>query len=220
MGVCRLAAFAAAAQVVLLVLCANASASDACPTDASLPTVAAASDVAAALVCDINAARAQQGLRPLNWDTRLSAAAQWTANDMAARHYVAHVTPGGVDLARRVDTSSYSPPADVPWSLAENLGWGTTALSTPQAIVAGWMSSAPHRANILDADLEDVGVGIAQGAISVGGETGTIYVADFGVRGTPASAAAPVVHSRAARHRHRRSVRRHHPRHSRRARRR
>lgn len=218
MGLCRLAAFAAAAPLVLLGFCANASASDACPTDANLPTAVAAADVATALVCDINAVRSQQGLRPLNWDTRLSSAAAWMANDMAARHYVAHVTPDGVDLAGRVGPTGYIP-ADAPWSLAENLGWGTGVLSTPQAIVAGWMTSAPHRANILDPDLEDVGVGIAQGAISDGGETGTIYVADFGVRGTPASAAAPVVHSRAARHRHRRSVRRHHARHAHRARR-
>src|SRR5436190_1372105 len=67
--------------------------------------------------------------------------------------------------------------ADAPRALAENLGWGTGVLSTPQAIVAGWMTSAPHRANILDPDLEDMGVGIAQRAISDGGETGTIYIA-------------------------------------------
>lgn len=223
MGLCRFAAFGAAAQLVLLAFCANASASDACPTDTNRPTLATASDAAMAIVCDINQVRAQQGLPTLNPDTRLWSAAQWMANDMAARHYAAHVTPDGVDLAGRVDPTGYIPTSDAPWSLAENLGWGTNTLSTPQATVAGWMNSAPHRANILDPDLQDIGVGIAQGAITIGGDSGMIYVADFGMRGAPGTATAPAPSTapvvrrrgRAARHRHRASFHRHHVLHSR-----
>src|SRR2546423_1492948 len=84
--------------------------------------------------------------------------------------------------------------------------------ATASAIVDGWMGSPAHRDNILDADLRDVGIGVAQGAITAGGPSGTIYVADFGTRGTAtatvrrgrAHARRSRAHARRARHhRHR-----------------
>jgi uncharacterized protein YkwD len=189
MGVRGLAALATA-QVILLAVCANASAAKpsaelGCPEESVLPTLATASDAALAVLCDINAVRADNGLRPLRWDWRLWASAQWMASDMAARHYAAHVTPDGVGLAERIAPTGYIP-ANAAWELAENLGWGTSVLSTPLAIVTGWMDSPPHRENLLDPSLEDVGVGMAEGAVTEDGESGMIYVADFGMRGKPA----------------------------------
>jgi uncharacterized protein YkwD len=169
---------------MLFVFCASASASPDCPADTIQPTVDTGYDGAMAMVCDLNAMRVQNGLRPLRWDWRLWSAAQVMAADMAARHYAAHVTPEGVGLADRIQPTGYIP-SNAEWELAENLGWGTSVLSTPLAIVTGWMNSDHHRENILDPDLEDVGVGIALGAITDGGQSGIIYVADFGMRADP-----------------------------------
>jgi uncharacterized protein YkwD len=35
------------------------------------------------------------------------------------------------------------------WHVAENIAWGTGPNSTPRSIVADWMASPEHRANIL-----------------------------------------------------------------------
>jgi uncharacterized protein YkwD len=199
MGV-RLLAACVAVQLVLLALCANASASPACPTDELKPTLENAYDTAMSVVCDINAARTDHGLKPLRWDWRLWVAAQRMANDMAARRYASHVTPEGQTLANRVAPTGYIPPTPT-WLLAENLGWGTSVLSTPLSIVIGWIQSPEHRENMLDPQLEDIGVGIQEGAISENGQVGTIYVADFGMRGTPI--ASIKIHGRAGRSRKR-----------------
>ena len=181
MGARRLAA-TAAAPLVLLALCASASASEACPADVVEPTTDTAPAAALAVLCDVNVVRAEHGLRPLRWDSRLSNGARKLAADMAAHNYFSHVTPDGLRLEDRIRPTGYI----AGWStlLTENLGWGTNALSSPLSIVLGWMDSAGHRRNVLDPAMRDMGVGVAEGAVSEGGPTGVIYVADFGRRGT------------------------------------
>src|SRR4051794_3106652 len=188
----RRAALGVAAQLMLLAICSNASASQACPADLTQPTLDAAYDSATAVVCDINVMRSQNGLKPLSWSSELWAGAQGLADDMAARHYASHTTPDGKTLAERIEPTGYIPSTPT-WFLAENLGWGTNVLSTPLALVLGWMDSPAHRENVLDPQLEDIGVGMQEGAITDGGDVGTIFVADFGTRGTPTAAPHPVV---------------------------
>jgi uncharacterized protein YkwD len=184
MGVRRFAVAAVAAQLVLLAIASTASASVACPADLTQPTLATGYDAAMAVVCDINVFRAQNGVKPLRWDWRLWQAAQDQASDMAARHYAAHTTPEGKGLADRVEPTGYIPNGPN-WFLGENLGWGTNYLSTPLAIVYGWLDSPEHRENMLDPQFRDIGVGINEGAITENGQSGIIYVADFGMRATP-----------------------------------
>lgn len=115
-------------------------------------------------------------------------AAQGMAADMAARHFFAHVTPDGLTLADRVAPTGYLPENDV-WLLTENLAWGLGDMSSPLAIAFGWMNSPEHRLNLLDPEVQDVGIGVTPGPDDMGG---MIYVADFGSRGqapTPPTAA-------------------------------
>jgi uncharacterized protein YkwD len=184
MGVRRLAVVAAAAQLLLLAFVSNASASVACPADQAQPSLDTAYDAAMAIVCDINLYRVQNGLRPLQWDWRLWRAAQDQANDMAANHYFAHGSSDGRSLPDRERPTGYIPNGPS-WLLGENLGWGTSYLSTPLAIVAGWIDSPEHRENMLDPDFRDIGIGMNQAAISANGQSGMIYVADFGMREEP-----------------------------------
>jgi uncharacterized protein YkwD len=181
MGVRRLAA-AAAVPLVLLALSASASASAACPGDVVAPTSDTARDAALAVVCDLNVIRAEHGLRPLRSDWRLSNGAQRMAADMASHQYFSHVTPDGRRLVDRIAPTGYTRATSV--LLAENLGWGSNELSSPLEIVLGWMDSPAHRRNVLDPALRDVGVGVVEGAVSEGGPSGMIYVADFGSRAT------------------------------------
>jgi uncharacterized protein YkwD len=186
MGARRPAAFAAVAQFVALAICANASASSTCGATGVQPTAATASDAAATIVCEINGLRAAGGLPPLRSNPRLAWGAQRFAHDMASRHYFSHVTPGGVGLTARVRRTGYLKGAA--WSsLSEDIDWGSSVFSTPLAATQGWMQSPPHRKNILDPGMHDIGVGVAQGAAWPGGEQGVFYVADFGWRQTARS---------------------------------
>src|SRR5437588_8679634 len=100
MGARRVAAHAAAAQLMLFAFSGNAAAAG-CPA-ASVQPGAAPGGAAVAVVCELNVIRGNGTLRPLQADTRLAAAAQHLADDMAARHYFSHVTPEGVGLAQRI----------------------------------------------------------------------------------------------------------------------
>ena len=42
----------------------------------------------------------------------------------------------------------------------ENIAWG---YRSPQAVVDGWMNSPGHRANILNEDFHQMGVGVVPG---------------------------------------------------------
>jgi hypothetical protein len=80
------------------------------------------------------------------------------------------------------------------WTAGENIAWGTGDLATPASIVDGWMHSAGHRANILDPDFGQVGIGIAAGAPQGRYDDAGTYVNDFASGGAQA-AAAPRKHA-------------------------
>jgi len=176
-------------HLVLLVSCAvllvaqPAVAGATCVGADDLPDARNVQVVAQATLCLINEQRSAEGLRalvPSEPLTRLSAA---YANYMVGHQFFEHTTPSGVTLEQRLAIVAYD------WQDAgENLAWGQGTLSTPAQRVSGWMASPPHRANILDADYREVGVGIALGAPVADAPGSATYVTDFG---TPAPHAAP-----------------------------
>ncbi|WP_084263430.1 sigma-70 family RNA polymerase sigma factor [Actinomadura formosensis] len=104
----------------------------------------------------INAERAGAGCRPLRVSPALHRAAQRHSADMAARGVLDHGGAGGDDPGERITAAGFG------WSVwAENIAQGP---STPPAVVAGWMNSPGHRANILDCRLTMVGIGVVRGA--------------------------------------------------------
>lgn len=113
-------------------------------------TVVESSTFEERVVIAVNWYRAQAGLAPLTMQTPLmNAAAKYTAV-MAAADEIGHDV-GGTTLGDRITAEGY-----VWWTCGEDVGAGYT---TPEAVVAGWMNSSGHRANILNADFVDVGVG-------------------------------------------------------------
>jgi uncharacterized protein YkwD len=66
--------------------------------------------------------------------------------------------------------------------VGENIALGTMQLATPAAIVASWMKSPGHRANILDGRFRDSGMGVVAKAPSryTGGQRGATYTQQFG----------------------------------------
>lgn len=119
---------------------------------ASSPDQAAAFE--AQVVKLTNAQRTAHGCPALRTDHRLQLAAIEHSVDMQARDYFAHETPDGVSPWTRIKAQGYPDPS------AENIAMGQ---STPQAVVAAWMASPGHRANILNCASKAVGVGVRLG---------------------------------------------------------
>jgi uncharacterized protein YkwD len=100
-----------------------------------------------------NRDRAAHGLHPLEWDTSLASAAREHAQRMAQRNQLSHQFPGEAPMQDRARQ------AGARFSLiAENVAEGPSVIG----LHTQWMNSPPHRANLLDPDLNSVGIAIVQ----------------------------------------------------------
>jgi len=131
----------------------------------------------AAVVCAVNIERATRSRPPLTARPELATAARRHARDMVARNYFAHTSPSGRTFVDRLRTAGYLVPGDA-WAAGEALAWGDEERSTPAAIVAAWMRSAPHRRLLLRRRYREIGVGIARGTPF--GGAGATYAAELG----------------------------------------
>jgi uncharacterized protein YkwD len=147
----------------------------ACAGSSLVPAIGATAPVAQAVLCLINQQRATAGLPALNDAPLLDAAAGAYAAQMVAQDFFDHTAPDGTTFASRIAATGYAFT-----SAGENIGYGSGLDTTAAAMVAAWMGSAPHRANILEPSFGDLGVGVAPAA--PGGGAGATYVADFGSR--------------------------------------
>jgi uncharacterized protein YkwD len=103
------------------------------------------------LLQSINRERRSAGLPALHWDDALASAARQHAGVMATNHSVAHTLPGEPSLPGRATHAG----AHFAW-LSENV----VESSDVATANAQFMNSPTHRANILDADMDTVGIGI------------------------------------------------------------
>ena len=136
-----------------------------------------------AVECLVNKQRAQHGEPPLLASAQLEAAAQSHAEDMISNDYFEHISPSGVTPVDRMRASGYIPNEQVGYVVGENLAWGTLSLSTPQAIVAAWVASPGHLANILEGQYVETGIAVlpsVPAALSEG-SPGATYAQEFGV---------------------------------------
>lgn len=91
---------------------------------------------------------------PLVMESALLCAARVHSLDMAERGFFGHDNPDGEDPFERMRRAGYRFSA-----AGENIAAGQ---STPQMVVDGWMQSAGHCRNIMDADYSELGVGYVQ----------------------------------------------------------
>lgn len=98
----------------------------------------------------VNQERAAHDLPPLVMDDRLLVAAQGHALDMATHDFVGHMGSDGSTAGQRIAAAGYA------GAWGENAAGG---FSTPESVVDAWMGSAGHRANILNASFDHIGVG-------------------------------------------------------------
>lgn len=117
-----------------------------------------------------NRERTRADLTPLRRSADLSRAAQLQAEQMAAAGKLAHEIPGShyPTLSSRLKLVGY------PYrSAGENVAEGYTSGA---GLMASWMTSPPHRANILSARYTETGVGMARST------SGRVYTAQVFAR--------------------------------------
>lgn len=153
-----------------------------CPEAGLRPTSVDLNLIRAAILCLVNRERAAQGERALAPDMRLQHAAQAHTDSMAYRDYFEHDGPRGDTPLSRMRAAGYLYSSQVSYEVGENIGWGTLWEGTPQAVVAAWMASPGHRANILDARFRSTGIGVStHPPFSLArGQAGAVYTQDFG----------------------------------------
>ncbi|MFF4352883.1 CAP domain-containing protein [Streptomyces sp. NPDC001530] len=149
---------------------APASTAAATPTAPAAPSPSAstkatpASSAVARVVALVNSERSKAGCSPVTLNAKLSKAAQDHSADMASHQNMSHTGSDGSDPGERITRAGYS------WSsYGENVAYG---YSTPEQVMAGWMSSPGHKHNILTCGFKEIGVGLAQ--------PGSYWTQDFG----------------------------------------
>jgi uncharacterized protein YkwD/uncharacterized membrane protein required for colicin V production len=104
----------------------------------------------------VNEGRKKMGIKELAWEPKLAVVARAHATDMWERSYFGHVSPEGEDVGNRLDK------AGIRYQTAgENLALAPTLTTAHN----GLMNSEGHRANILDADFNKIGIGVIDNGV-------------------------------------------------------
>lgn len=143
----KVGAYGATAVIGLSVLAPQ------CAPRCTPPPVPAPSSVIRQVVDITNQRRADNGLPPLAIDATLNRVAQNHSAEQAARRTMSHTGADGSDAGQRISRAGYT------WS-----AWGeNVAVGYPDAasVMAGWMNSPGHRANILRGTFTEIGIGLA-----------------------------------------------------------
>ena len=120
----------------------------------------------------VNGERQNAGLDPLAIDSQLDQAANLHTDEMVKADQMSHQLPGEASLGDRVSATGYN------WSIVgENVAAGYT---TPESVVEAWMNSPGHRANILNSEFTDLGVGYDNAPDNITGDTDVYWTQVFG----------------------------------------
>ncbi len=153
-----------------------------CPNADLAPTTANVALARAATSCLLNRERAAHGMRPLVVSAALLRVAQTHSRDMVARHYFQHDTLHGLGVIARLLSSGYARGSQR-YELGEALGYNYDDKVTPARMILQLLSSPLHRAKLLGARFENVGIGIvAAPPFLFAGHGGATYTFDVGLR--------------------------------------
>ncbi len=113
------------------------------------------------IVNETNVNRAKENLSSLKINPILNEAAQLKADDMASKGYFAHTSPEGLTPWHWFDKAGYSF-----YYAGENLA---VNFIDSKDVVDAWMNSPSHRANMINYNFTEIGIGVAKGQYK-GGE--------------------------------------------------
>jgi uncharacterized protein YkwD len=159
---------------------ADAAGAPACGSATAAPSQLTLHQMRSSELCLINRVRAHYQLHPLVFNSDLRDSATGHSDSMVIHRYFAHEGPGG-SVNSRISRAGYLASAHA-FTIGENIGTGGGRTGSPMAIFEDWMHSPPHRANILDSEYRDAGVGVARGYPFGGDRPAATYTVDFGAR--------------------------------------
>ncbi len=133
-----------------------------------ISATAAGSTQDASVLREMNRVRAEHGLSSLRYDEHLQRAAVSHTQEMLSTNVFSHGAFGSRML--QFDVQSHV--------AGENLAWGTGNEGTARAIVAAWLASPEHRANLLRPSFDRVGIGAVTGRF-LGHRGAHVVTADF-----------------------------------------
>lgn len=117
--------------------------------------------------------RLQNNLKPLVYNDRLSTAAATQSQNMGVQDFFAHEGLDGSTPQTRGIAAGYQ------GGVGENIAAGYTS---PRSVVDGWINSPGHRANLLNASYQDIGIGFYEQPQDTGNVNYTYYwTQDFGI---------------------------------------
>ena len=159
---------------------AKKSAVTECQNTDVMPTPETLAIVEDAVLCLHNKIRSERGLPLLEENSKLRKAALGHSAAMVSQGFFDHISPDGSEFTDRIIAARYAKRNDA-WTLGENLAWGTGEYSTADGMMAAWMASSGHRANILKKAYREIGIGIRTGVPSDEG-VGATVTANFGAK--------------------------------------
>ena len=169
----------ATALVASLALAAPSAQAANCPGADQLPLLSTAASAKSATLCLINASAPSTTCRRCAASRRSRppprpTPSRWSSAVLRARQ---PERPDDQRSPRLLHDGHQS------YTIGENLAWGQSVLGTPVSIVNAWMRSQGHRDNILNANFEEIGVGIVPGSPRGGLlNAGATYATEFGFR--------------------------------------
>lgn len=120
----------------------------------------------------VNTARAAADLAPVHVELHLNHAAQTHSDWMSEAGALSHRGAGGSSPADRAGDAEF-PLDGGSWHLTENVAYkgisGEPARDDVEEMHAALMQSSSHQTNILDSDVDYLGVGLSTGQMQVGG---------------------------------------------------
>lgn len=109
----------------------------------------------ASFATQLNMYRVSVGETVVEFDERLSNAAQAHAQDMVDRNYFDHESPEGLNVDDRMIAAGYNPSA-----FGENIAGRQT---TEAEVLQSWIDSPSHKEILEGSSFEDFGLGLAVG---------------------------------------------------------
>lgn len=123
----------------------------AAPPTASSPVTPPAPSMAEQVLSLVNNFRSLNSLAPVRLNSQLNAAALGHSRNMATQDFFSHNGKDGSTFDQRIQSAGYRFS-----TAAENIAAGHT---TAFAVVNGWINSPGHRANMLNVNTQEIGVG-------------------------------------------------------------
>lgn len=128
-----------------------------------------------------NQTRASNGLTKFCVHPALQKAARAHSLDMINRDFFSHTSPSGETFSARLKRFGYTPVAGRYWAVGENIAYnGSTGTASADKVHSQWMNSSGHKANILNKNYKQIGIGAVYGDYK--GSKVTMWTADFGTR--------------------------------------